>query len=444
MSGFLYIVILWILFPFAIWRIYKRQSFFATRNLYFPWKEYFGQSDQKLQTGGIWIHALSLGESRSVIALIESLLDSETTDSLELRGGDGEEIPSKQNPVIITVTSTTISGYEQMRNHFGNRIQHHLMPLDYPFAVKAFLQRLKPQKFIVIETEIWPNTLRLCKERGIQLIYANARIKESSFIKYKRYASALMRQSLERFDAIFPQSLMDKQRLIELGAREEQIVHCGNLKFDLTVPGELKDAAKNWKENYAKNRFVWVAASVHTNEASQIIHTHKALMEEAPDALLLIAPRQEETINEILIAAEGNKVEQKSLGDSQLNGIESNTNILIIDTFGEMLFWNIIGDCVFIGGSLVPFGGHNLIEAAIMEKPVISGPHYHNLENLFNPAIEAEAVMIVNDNNALSEKLKALKNDHKQRDRAGKNAYRFANCNQGNMKHLLNYVLSTK
>lgn len=357
----------------------------------------FGFNQQHYQKGGIWIHAVSVGETRSIFPLLSEL--------------------HKQYPQLpLTVTNGSTQGALQALQFSPVAIQHQMLPYDYPFAVKRFLEQIEPKLVLMVETEIWPNLYQACVKKNIPIVLINARLKESSFKAYQKWGGSVIRNALNQTEFISAQFSADAQHFKALGALPEKIKTLGNLKFDLDIDSSLEQKAQSWRQQYKLgSRPIWVAASTHGHpqkteaeysEEQLIINAHQQLLKTQPNALLILVPRHADRFQNVadILSSNNMRYQQRSKDGK----IDDSTQVYLADSVGELMLWFAVSDVAFIGGSLVPFGGHNLLEPAALNKPVISGPHFANLKALFEPFIESNAVKIVEDSSALAEALKQL------------------------------------
>ena len=370
----------------------------------------FGFNRQAYQTGGIWIHAVSVGETRSIFPLLNAL-------------------KSQYPNLPLTVTNGSTQGALQALQFSPVAIQHQMLPYDYPFAVKRFLNQIKPKLVIMVETEIWPNLYQACKNQNIPVILINARLKESSFKAYQKWGGKLIANALNQTQFISAQFPTDADHFKALGAKESKIKVLGNLKFDLTIQDNLIDNANRWRaDNDLTVTPIWVAASTHAHpnsndleqsEEQLILDAHKQLLTKIPNALLIIVPRHADRFEQVAQLLNNSELNWQQRSQSQEPN--PNTQVYLADTVGELMQWFAAGDVAFIGGSLVPFGGHNILEPAALNTPVISGEHFANLKALFEPFIEAEAIKIVKNSDELADSLiQILQNPDKAKQLADK------------------------
>lgn len=360
-------------------------------------KSRFGFNPKTYQKGGVWVHAVSVGETRSIFPLLSSIHDSYP------------KLP-------LTVTNGSTQGALQALQFSPVEIQHQMLPYDYPFAVKRFLKQIQPRLVIMVETEIWPNLYQACSDQKIPVVLINARLKTGSYQAYKKWGGKLIRQALNQTEFIATQFPADTLNFSSLGAAPHKIKTLGNLKFDLKIETNLLQQAKNWRQqSQLQNTPIWVAASTHAHpdhteitqsEEQLVIDAHKTLLKTHPNALLILVPRHADRFNQVaeLLHNSGLNYAQRSKNQA----IHSNTQVYLADTVGELMLWFAVANIAFIGGSLVPFGGHNILEPAALSKPVLSGPHFANLQALFEPFIEHNAVKITDNPSQLSKTLSTL------------------------------------
>ena len=346
--------------------------------------ERLGFVDPAPAFGGIWVHAVSVGETIAVAPVIEALL-------------------ARYPQLPITVTSTTPTGSERVRSLFGDRVHHCYVPWDTPDAVHRFLQRCRPSIAVFVETEIWPNTVMACRSRGIACVLLNARMSEKSAAAYRKM-SWLSQPVLAAFDLIAAQAEADAKRFIEIGASAQAVQVCGSVKFDVALPETLiAEAAELRSEWAAFQRPIWIAASTHDGEDEAVLSAHQQLLSSHAEALLILVPRHPERFDQVaqLVDDKGLQSKRRSLGESP----DDSTQVFIADSMGEMMLWFGMSDVAFIGGSLVERGGHNPLEPAVWSVPVISGPHVFNFQTIYQQLDDAGAVAWVQDDNELGRQL---------------------------------------
>jgi len=374
-----------------------------------------------MQRGGLWVHAVSVGESIAAAPMIRALL--------------------AQYPQLpITVTCMTPTGSERIKAMFANepRIQHCYLPYDLPWAAGRFLDRVQPQLGIIMETELWPNHIHQCARRAIPVVLANARLSERSARGYARF-DRLTRPMLAEMALFAVQTETEAQRFRELGARPECVRVTGSIKFDLSIDPQLLERAAQLREQWqATQRPVWIAASTHAGEDESVLSAHRALLASHPDALLILVPRHPERFDSVhgLCEQQGFTTVRRSTAQA----VTAEVSVLLGDTMGELLFLYALADSAFVGGSLVPNGGHNLLEPAALAKPVLSGPHLFNFLEIAALLRSAGALEEVADAAALAVAVQRLF-DQPQRARTMADAgLDVMKANQGALQRLLDGI----
>ncbi|WP_178861491.1 3-deoxy-D-manno-octulosonic acid transferase [Thiomicrorhabdus cannonii] len=369
----------------------------------------FGRNPAALAKGGIWIHAVSVGETRSIFPLLSALK---------------QRYPN----LPITVTSGSTQGAIQALRFSPVPIQHQMIPYDFNFAVSRFLRQIEPKLVIMIETEIWPNLYQACSDLQIPLVLANARLKEKSFDAYRKWGGKMLQDALNQTRFIAAQFPVDAEHFKALGASTDKIKVLGNLKFDLEIPtGRVADAQQWKQENGLTDRFIWAAASTHADpqggqsEEQLLLEAHRELLKTQPDALLILVPRHADRFE--AVAQQLQQSGLQSAQRSQLQPVAADTQVYLADTVGELMLWFAACNAAFVGGSLVPFGGHNILEPAALHKPVISGPHFANLKALFDTFIEEDALTLCATPQALAAHLLELNNHPEKQQELGERAY---------------------
>ncbi|MHA6197681.1 lipid IV(A) 3-deoxy-D-manno-octulosonic acid transferase [Pseudomonas wadenswilerensis] len=370
-----------------------------------------------LKPGGIWVHAVSVGESIAAAPMIRALL---------------ERYPQ----LPITVTCMTPTGSERIRAMFANepRIQHCYLPYDLPWAAGRFLDRIQPKLAIIMETELWPNHIHQCAKRGIPVALANARLSARSARGYARFAG-LTRPMLEEMSLIAAQTETEAERFRQLGARPQCVQVTGSIKFDLKIDDQLLPRARELRGQWgATQRPVWIAASTHDGEDALILAAHKQLLEIHGDALLILVPRHPERFDAVhALCSEQFATARRSSGAA----VDGQTRVLLGDTMGELLFLYALADIAFVGGSLVPTGGHNPLEPAALALPVIMGPHVFNFLEISAMLREAGALQDVDDAEGLAGAVRRLIELPKDARKMGDAGLAVMRANQGALQRLL-------
>lgn len=370
-----------------------------------------------MRQGGIWVHAVSVGESIAAAPMIRALL--------------------KAYPGLpITLTCMTPTGSERIRAMFADepRIQHCYLPYDLPWAAGRFLDHVRPRLGIIMETELWPNHIHQCAKRGIPVALANARLSERSARGYARFAG-LTRPMLAEMSLIAVQTETEAQRFRSLGARPECVQVTGSIKFDLKVDAQLQPRARDLREQWgAGQRPMWIAASTHEGEDELILEAHRQLLQVHGDALLVLVPRHPERFDTVHALCDA---QFATVRRSSGMPVQAQTQVLLGDTMGELLFLYALADIAFVGGSLVPTGGHNPLEPAALALPVLTGPHVFNFLEISAMLREAGALQEVDDASGLAEAVRRLVELPQDARRMGEAGRAVMLANQGALQRLL-------
>ncbi|WFS19379.1 lipid IV(A) 3-deoxy-D-manno-octulosonic acid transferase [Pseudomonas sp. 905_Psudmo1] len=369
-----------------------------------------------MKPGGIWVHAVSVGESIAAAPMIRAL-------------------QAHYPDLPITVTCMTPTGSERIQALFGASVQHCYLPYDLPWAAARFLDRVQPRLAVVMETELWPNHIHQCAKRGIPVALANARLSERSARGYARFGK-LTAPMLGELSLIAVQTQTEAQRFLDLGARPGCVEVTGSIKFDLKIDAELLQRADALRQQWqATTRPVWIAASTHAGEDEIVLAAHRQLLKTQPDALLILVPRHPERFNSVheLCISERLTTRRRSTAEA----VQASDQVLLGDTMGELLFLYALADIAFVGGSLVANGGHNLLEPAALGKPVLSGPHLFNFLEIAAQLREAGVLSEVENAMQLADKVAALLNEPSEMQRMSQAGLSVLKANQGALERLL-------
>jgi 3-deoxy-D-manno-octulosonic-acid transferase len=383
------------------------------------WGERFGRIPPlsgEQQT--LWIHAVSVGEVQAAVPLVRAL-----------RSGGRD--------LRIVVTTTTPTGQERVRQALGNSVLHRYAPYDLPGAVRRFLERVRPRLVIIMETELWPNILHQCARRGIPVLLANARLSEQSAASYRRVATTAGRM-LASISCIAAQTRQDAMRLVSLGARPDRVRVTGNTKFDVRLPASLSEEAQVLRRCFGVDRGVWIAASTHDGEEQQVLQAFETVQEALPDSLLVLVPRHPERAAPV--AALARKLGHVTAMRSESPVSCGHASVFIGDTMGELPLFYAASDVAFVGGSLVPEGGHNMLEPAALGIPVVFGPHVHDVAEISERLMEAGAGRKVADNRALATAVVEYLNDANLRHVTGQRGRQFVKENRGALNLVMELV----
>lgn len=368
----------------------------------------------------LWVHAVSVGETRAAQPLIEALLQANPRHFILL--------------THVTVTGRTIG--QQLFSQYKHRvILQSFIPYDVNWICARFLRYFKPRISILVETEIWPNMIRQCVHYKVPIILVNARLSEHSLRKWQYFKSILF-DAIKHINCIAAQSNADAQRLYILGARN--IFVTGNIKFDVKVPEKMFYNGNKWRQNFGK-RNVLLCASTREGEEHLIIDMLAKI--DKRNFLTIIVPRHPERFKKVasLVKKYGFHMELRSEMQEKLF---INTEILLGDSLGEMFAYYTACDVAFIGGSLLPFGGQNLIEACFLSKPVLIGQYTFNFHVISENAVKAGAAIRIKNAEMMLRNAQILFNDNNLRMTMGYNAQKFARYYQGATVNTMKLITS--
>ncbi len=412
----LYTLVLYLLAPFAFAHLQWRSLRQTSRRDRF--RERLGLVPSTSGVPVIWIHGASLGELRSAQPLIKRLM---------------AEYPQH----TLTVTSFSASGREWAAANFDGRVQVSQAPLDLPGAVARFLTRTRPLAAIFLETEIWPNLYAACRARNIPVCLASARLTPRSARRYARF-KGLTRAALAGVRVVSAQTVEDMGRFAELGAPAEALRVGGSFKLDIEVPESVRARGQELKTKLFGSGPVWLAASVREGEESAVADAFARVRAAVPDCRLVMAPRHPENARAAAAAlgARGIANRRRSTGDVRIPPSDA----LVLDTLGEMFDFCAAADIAFVGGSLVPVGGHNLLEPAALGLPVLAGPHLDNVRETADALIRVGAMTVVEDGLQLADAVLNLLADPEARARARRAGLNVVMQNRGAVAAFLNAI----
>ena len=357
----------------------------------------------------MWIHAVSVGEVRAAVPLVRALT---------------KRYPEHR----LLITTTTPTGAATVTSVFED-VDHRYVPYDLPSAVTRFLDRTHPAIAIVMETELWPNTFRLCKARAIPVCVVNVRMSEAAMHRYLRVAR-FTRATLANTTVLAAQSTADAERLRTLGAPAAAVHVTGSVKFELNLPASLREAAEVLRGQWGRDRPVWLAASTHEGEEEFVLAARAQLTRRFPDHLLVIVPRHPERF------AQAARVAKKAgcrvaLWSERRGPIPHEVDVVIGDTMGELQLFYAAADVAFVGGSLVSTGGHNLLEGAAVGTPVVFGPHMFNFAEISRLTIERGAGTQIQNASQLAPTISDFLGNANRRFEAGEAGKRMVDENRG-------------
>lgn len=380
--------------------------------------------------GPLWIHAVSLGEVQAAAALVSRL-------------------QAGASPPAVLFTVGTLTGMERARAAFRDRLAAAdgsltlaFAPLDFPGAVRRFLDHFRPRALVLLEMELWPNLLAACDSRGIPAALVSARLSAPSVRRYRRFASRLMAQTLGRLAVIAAQGEADAARLVELGAPAARVAVGGNLKFDHAPAAEHAARAAALRAAMASSagaaRRIFVAGSTQEGEEAACLEAVRLLAAggRVPPPLLVLAPRMPGRFEEVArwLSGRGVSFARRSAGAPP---VTADCEVLLVDALGELVDFYALADVAFVGGTLVPLGGHNLLEPAALGVPVACGPYTFNAPQVASLLQEAGALRVVADAPSLAAALEAWLADGPARREAGEAGRRVVEANRGAVERTL-------
>jgi 3-deoxy-D-manno-octulosonic-acid transferase len=339
----------------------------------------------------------------------------------------------------MLLTTMTPTGSAQVRRSLGNQVIHCYLPYDLPDAINRFLRRIQPQFGVILETELWPNLLHQCHRRGIPIILANARLSKRSARGYSRLG-AFSRDMLSDLAFIAAQGVADADRFIALGALPERVHVIGNLKFELKLPADLQAQGMVLRRQWGAQRPLWIAASTHEGEEEHLLTAFKQVQQFYPNSLLVLVPRHPERFSRVhsLCQQRGFVTQLRS----EQRACAPATEIFIGDSMGELPLFFAASDVAFLGGSLVPIGGHNPLEPAALERAIILGPYMFNFTEISQQLLEAGAAIQVYTIQELSQAVLRYLSEPGLRTKAGKAGQQVIAQNQGASNKLLQLIIT--
>ena len=363
----------------------------------------------------IWFHAVSVGEAEAVFPLVKRMQ---------------AQFPAKK----ILVTTTTPTGSARVKAVLTDTVEHVYLPYDLPGAVGRFLAEFKPELAVIMETEIWPNLFAGCAENGIPLYMINARLSAKSARGYLKIP-CLVRPTLAHVSLIATQTQADADRFIQIGADESKVRTVGNLKYDIDMAPDIIERGKRLKTELFAGRFVWIIASTHKHEEDIFLELYRDIKADIPDLLVLIVPRHPERFAEVerLCRQAGLNVATRSSG----RPCTKDTDVFLLDKMGELKLFYAAADLAFVGGSMVPVGGHNILEPAALGVPTLFGPHMNNFKEIERKILECDAAIQCRDEQEIGATVRSLYADRERRKELAKRGRQFIEQNRGTLDRVV-------
>jgi 3-deoxy-D-manno-octulosonic-acid transferase len=366
--------------------------------------------------GAIWLHAVSVGEVKAVENLVKRLR---------------QQFPGK--PLVVSTATTT--GQQLARDWRASVTHTFYFPIDLPWCVRRAVNRVDPEMVIVAETEIWPNFLRACRTRGTWVVMINGRISDKSFSRY-RLVRRWLRRVFENYTIIGMQSETDRERIEAIGADPKKVTVLGNLKFDAAAAnGSVENTLAAFLEDWNP---LWIAASTMPGEDEIVLDSLELVLKNHPDLKLLIAPRHPDRFDAVaeIVKKRNLPIVRRTqlLPDA---GLGEQPTVLVLDTIGELATVFQYATVVYMGGSLVPTGGHNVLEPARHGKPIIFGPHMENFRDIARLFLEAKAAIRIDDPTQLAPAIGQILADSQQASDLGRRALAIVRQNTGAIERVL-------
>lgn len=412
---FLYTFLFYLILPVILLRLLRRSLRQPAYRKRFP--ERFGYHPFKLEKC-IWVHAVSVGEAIAAIPLIKGL-------------------QARYPQMKIVVTTMTPTGAERVQTAFGASVIHAYIPYDLPSFMQRLIKTIHPVICIIMETELWPNLLAACDKHHVPVCLVNARLSEKSARGY-RLISAITRKMLAQIHLIAAHGQADAERFIALGAASDRMIVTGNIKFDIEISAEIIAKSAALRQELG-DRFIWIAASTHEGEEEIILAAHQKILAVNPHALLILVPRHPARFSAMAALSEKTfATARRSLNQT----CTAETAVYLGDTMGELLMLYGAADVAFVAGSLVPRGGHNMLEPSAFGKPVLTGNYLFNFAEISDLFVSARALIKVNDAEMLASQLIHLMQHPAEQKEMGARALQVISQNRGALQKQITLVSS--
>ncbi len=409
----LYLLLTYLLAPVMVlamlWRGIRDRSYLHGMS------QRFGYGAKVQGGAAIWVHAVSVGEVQAASVLIRDLL-----------------VVFSDVPLVLTTVTPT--GAAHARRLFGAQIDVRFVPYDLIGSVRRFFDAVNPRIAVILETELWPNLYHECGRRKVPLVLASARISPRSIGRYRALAS-LFRETLSHGIFIAAQSAADAERFKSIGANAARTHVTGNIKFDISISNEIKASGHSLRQRYAPERPVWIAGSSHDGEEQILLDAQTLLRANGWQPLLILVPRHPSRFAEVIAWLQKEKI--AFITRSSNAEPAADTEVLLVDTLGELQAFYGAADVAFVGGSLVPIGGHNLLEPAALGVPVLTGPHNFNAADIADQMIGNGTARVVHDAADVSREVAALLANEDLRRELGERGQAFIESNRGALARLL-------
>ncbi len=417
MRYWLYTLLMWLLFP--LWLIYSWKRCKKQDKPSLCWRQLWTLTTPDLAKGAVWIHAVSLGETQAALILIRALRHHSPNLPIFFTGGN--------KSAVELATSNAVTN---MKVSF--------LPLDYEVLRRRLFNALRPKLLILMETEFWPNLLRTAHQQKVPVAIIQARLSKNSQKTYPKYGQPLLRQLLSPIALVAAQTQADCDCLIGLGVQADNCQLLGNIKYDFMLDANLAHKAQTLKSRIGQ-RWIWVAGSTHPNEELPLLAAHNQFIAHDPYSLLILVPRHPSYFNELAQKLTDSAIpfERWTQWSKQGQSLSSTTQVLLIDTLGELMPVYALADACFVGGSLVPWGGHNMLEPAALAKPLLAGNYNHNFADIEQGLLSVQALQIVHNADELTSALINLQRHPEQALQIGQRAQQYFYSQQGATERII-------
>ena len=408
---FLYRLLLNLAIPVGLINLLIRG--FKNPDYWSRWGERFGFATHDVKSAAqfdLWIHAVSVGEARAAAPLVNLLL---------------EEKPDCN----ILVTTTTPTGSAMVKMLLMDRVKHCYFPYDLAWAMNRFVPMVSAKLVLIMETEIWPNMIAAVKRSNSQLIYTNVRLSERSYLGYAKFKS-FTKSVLAQVDHFAVQGKLDRQHLELLGVPVDKISITGSIKFDVNVQPSLRESAQVLRRQLGSDRLIWIAGSTREGEEGRLSSVYKKLKRKFPTLLLILVPRHPERFDAVTRKVQRRGLEYVRRTEAAVE-LQESADVYIGDTMGELSLMYACSDVAFVGGSLEPLGGQNILEPCALGVPVVFGPHMFNFPDISRWTLKEGAGRVVQNSDELARVLDELLSNPSLRDEMGSNGLAFVEAHRG-------------
>lgn len=408
----LYTALLTIAIPFIllrlIWRGIKVPEYLQR------WQQRLGFYSQSSAQNVIWFHAVSVGETEASLPLVRFFLTNYSDHK-------------------ILITTTTPTGSARVLETLKDSVEQAYLPYDLPIIINCFLKHFKPVMAVIMETEIWPNLYHCCDQKNIPISLVNARLSAKSVAAY-RLLPKLVQPALNTLYMIATQTDEYRQRYISLGANANRVNTIGNIKFDLEIPRAAVHESQQFRNRHFHGRLVWIIASTHKGEEEIFLDLYQQLKEKFPTLLLILVPRHPERFSEVKSLCKCHQL--RTLMRTAKMPCHNAVDVFIVDTMGELKLLYGTADVCFVGGSMVPIGGHNVLEPAAVGVPIMFGPHMENFSEIAKGLLAQDAAIQCQNKDEIIATFTLLSEDLQQRQKMVTQAHDFIHKNQGALQRI--------